>query len=180
MPIKQRAHHRKFVTKVEHYPERHQAYLEVTPRFLLDKSAAIGPECGKLMTELLNEHHPLRHLRRGLGIVGLERKYGKAALEKACVDANRFNVRTYQWISGQLKRMTKLTDYQLKTQSFTPKRGSNPYLRGADLFSSLKPATQPEMKEETNNECRTNEADFKRDEALWDLAEPRPKGQRIH
>lgn len=178
--VRTRAKHRKFNTKPEHYPERHQAYIEATPRFLISKSEGIGIECTKLIASLFELDHPLRYLRRAQGILSLERTYGKVLLENACRDANRFSVTTYKWIEAALKRSAAASDYKQKTTSFTPKRGANPYLRGQDLFSSLEPAAQTIKEEEIENEHGADKASINRDETIWDVAQSGFAGKRIH
>jgi hypothetical protein len=178
--VKIRAKKRKFSTKTEHYPERHQAYIETTPKFLIGRAKSIGPECEKLTLELLELDHPLRHLRRLQGILSLEKRYGRVLLENACKDANRFNVRNYKWIEATLKRTSKRVDHKQKTTSFTPKRGTNPYLRGQDLFSSLEPAAQTSTEGIVINEHGTDKTGINRDEALWDATQFGSSSKRVH
>lgn len=178
--VRTRAKHRKFCTKPEHYPERHQAYVEATPKFLIGRSRSIGPECEKLTIELLEMDHPLRHLRRLQGILSLEKRYGRVLLENACKDANRFNIRNYKWIEAALKRTSQRVDLKQKTTSFTPKRGTNPYLRGQDLFSSLEPAEQTNTEGTGSNEHGTDKAGINGDEALWNATQFGSSSKRVH
>lgn len=122
--------HGRFRTKIEHYPPEHRAYAETTPQYLINQAEKIGPHTKDLVKALLSESHPLRHLRRLLGIVRLAKQYSTEEMEKACGMANQFGNRTYPFI----ERLLKNKSFMSSTQSKKVCRKPNPHLRGSELF----------------------------------------------
>ena len=64
------------------YPPEKLAYLMPAPTFCRHQAAAIGPETEKLVTIILQQH-ALKNLRKVQGLLGLAKKYGPAAMERA-------------------------------------------------------------------------------------------------
>lgn len=117
----------KFVTDTNHYPPAQQAYAEEDVQKLLGQASKIGPETERLVKGLLEDSHPLRHLRRIQGLLALSWKHGKDLLEGACKEANRFNKRNVQYIERVIKTR-KGGSRSTNTESI--KRSYNPHLRG--------------------------------------------------
>lgn len=72
-------------TLIEHMPKSHRAHLEWTPGRFLNWAISIGPSTRDLVQELLtNKPHPEMGFRSCLGLLSLEKKFGKERLEAAC------------------------------------------------------------------------------------------------
>jgi transposase len=75
-------------TIAEHMPSAHRAHLEWSPGRLINWGISIGSGTGIVITHLLtNKPHPEMGYRACLGLLKLERKYGKERLEAACTRA---------------------------------------------------------------------------------------------
>jgi len=72
-------------TLTEHMPKSHRAHLEWTPGRFLNWALAIGPHARDLVEQLLtNRPHPEMGFRSCLGLLSLEKQFGKDRLEAAC------------------------------------------------------------------------------------------------
>lgn len=71
------------------YPPEKLAYLMPAPTFCRQQAAAIGPETEKLVTLILQQH-ALKNLRKVQGLLGLAKKYGPPAMERAAARALSF------------------------------------------------------------------------------------------
>lgn len=72
-------------TITEHMPKSHRAHLEWTPGRFLNWAISIGPFTRDLVQHLLtNRPHPEMGFRSCLGLLSLEKKFGKERLEAAC------------------------------------------------------------------------------------------------
>jgi hypothetical protein len=103
-------------------------YLEVTPQYLLEKAKLSGDDVYRLIESLFAGAHPLQHLRRAQGIIGLVKKYPQDQLNHACEQALLVNRPYIRFIEAMAKR----PPYK---SSVIPKREENPYLRQGDLLS---------------------------------------------
>lgn len=75
-------------TITEHMPKSHQAHLEWTPGRFLNWALSIGPNTRDLVRHLLeNRPHPEMGFRSCLGLLSLDKRYGKERLEIACQHA---------------------------------------------------------------------------------------------
>jgi transposase len=82
----------KFSTYDFHYPEHKLAVARFEVRHAQAQAQKLGPEVEKLVGELLQGQHPLRHLRRVQGILRLSKRYPitREALDYACQRALSF------------------------------------------------------------------------------------------
>jgi transposase len=72
-------------TITEHMPKSHRAHLAWTPGRFLNWAVAIGPHTRDLVRHLLtNRPHPEMGFRSCLGLLSLEKRFGKERLEAAC------------------------------------------------------------------------------------------------
>lgn len=75
----------KHTTVAEHMPAAHRAHMQWTPGRLLNWGKSVGPGAESVVRHLLtNKPHPEMGYRACLGLLSLERKYGRARLEAAC------------------------------------------------------------------------------------------------
>lgn len=83
-------HHRRgqrggHTTVREHMPKAHQRYGGMTPETLVSRGARIGYHVAALIERLIRERpHPEQGYRSALGVLGLERRFGRDRLEAAC------------------------------------------------------------------------------------------------
>jgi transposase len=72
-------------TITEHMPKSHRAHLEWTPGRFLNWAITIGPFMRDLVQHLLtNRPHPEMGFRSCLGLLSLEKRFGKERLDAAC------------------------------------------------------------------------------------------------
>ena len=73
-----------YTTVKEHRPKSHQEYLEWTPSRITAWAAATGPQTAALVDAVIKARaHPEQGYRASLGIIRLEKRYGKERLEAA-------------------------------------------------------------------------------------------------
>ena len=72
-------------TAAEHMPKAHRAHLEWTPGRFLNWANEIGESCRETVKHLLwKRPHPEMGYRSCLGLLSLEKRYGRDRLEAAC------------------------------------------------------------------------------------------------
>ncbi len=118
-----------FATDTSHYPPEQQAFAEEDLQKVLWRSERIGPECEKLIKDLLKAPHPLRNFRRAQAILALSISHGAIALERACKVANLFAVRSVQYLQRIIKNRN---GEQANTENKVGARAENPFLRGTN------------------------------------------------
>ena len=92
-------------TLPEHMPKSHRAHLEWTPGRFLNWAIAIGPYTRDLVQHLLtNRPHPEMGFRSCLGLLSLEKKFGKPRLEAACQRALALGSPTRRSVLSILER----------------------------------------------------------------------------
>lgn len=92
-------------TDPEHLPKSHRAHLEWTPGRFLNWALAIGPHTRDLVRHLLESRpHPEQGYRSCLGLLTLERGYGKERLEAACHRALNINSPTRRSVASILEQ----------------------------------------------------------------------------
>ena len=95
----------KFTTLEEHRPKSHQRYLDWTPGRLIEWARKTGPQCAKLVEQILKDRpHPEMGFRSCLGIIRLGKGVGPERLEAACARALRFGTCSYQSIKSILEK----------------------------------------------------------------------------
>lgn len=91
-------------TLTEHMPASHRAHAEWTPSRVISWAHSLGPHTGGLVEKLIaSRPHPEQGFRPALGIIRLEKKYGKARLEVACKRALELGALTYRFVNELLK-----------------------------------------------------------------------------
>lgn len=129
-------------TLEEHRPKSHQKHLQWTPSRLIDWAAKTGPNCAKVVEEILrHQPHPEMGYRSCLGIINLGKGAGLERLEAACKRALHFKVCSYRSVKSILQ--SRLENQPLEEQLPLP---SPPHenLRGAPYYDqSSPPSTAP-------------------------------------
>lgn len=95
---------RRFVTDPEHMPASHRAHLEWTPSRLVRWGAEAGPAVAELAETMMRTRpHPEHGYRACLGLMRLEKRYGKERLNSACRRALMVGSPTYRSVQSILK-----------------------------------------------------------------------------
>ena len=122
----------KFTTLEEHRPKTHQRYLEWTPSRLIEWANKTGPNCGKVIEEILKNHfHPEQGFRSCLGIMRLSKTVGGQRMEAACQRALKARICSYRSIKSILEN--RLDQLALEEEE-TIKSPSHKNLRGKDYY----------------------------------------------
>jgi transposase len=109
-------------TCAEHMPEAHRAMVRWPPSRLISWGNNMGPSIGQLVEKILSlRKHPEQGYRSALGVLRLEKKYGKERLEKTCDRALELGAYSYRFIAETLKNnMDKTIIDKDKQLSFNP------------------------------------------------------------
>ncbi len=95
---------RRFVTDPEHMPASHRAHLEWTPSRLVRWGAEAGPAVAELAEAMMRTRpHPEHGYRACLGLMQLEKRYGKERLNAACQRALLVGSPSYRSVQSILK-----------------------------------------------------------------------------
>lgn len=93
-----------FTTITEHMPKSHQQHRDWTPSRLIHWGSTVGAKTAALVEAILTERrHPEQGYRSCLGILRLERVYGRERLEAACARAVAVRARSYRHVASILK-----------------------------------------------------------------------------
>jgi len=131
---RRRGHH---TTLNEHMPKSHQAYLEWTPRRLVQWAAKTGGSTAKLVdTILLSRAHPQQGFRSCLGVMRLGKKYGSDRLEAACHRALSIGGPSYKSVVSILKTGLDQEPLSEPAETTSPIEHSN--VRGASYYRGKK------------------------------------------
>lgn len=91
-------------TDPAHMPKAHRSHLEWSPSRMIRWAGKIGPQTRRLVGAILRERpHPEQGYRSCLGILRLERRYGRERLEAACERAHRGGARSYRHVDSILR-----------------------------------------------------------------------------
>ena len=101
-----RSHARgKHTTTSEHMPAAHRAHAEWSPSRILHWAATLGPSVEGLCAKILHERaHPEQGYRSCLGLIRLEKRYGKERLDRACARALAVRALSYRSVASILER----------------------------------------------------------------------------
>ncbi len=132
-----RSHYKhKHTTQTEHMPKAHQKYAEWTPERIINWAKKTGDATAKLIEVIMqSREHPQQGFRACLGILRLEKSYGKERLESACARAFSIGAHSYKSVESILKN-------KLDQQSLPEKQemqtslvlGEHEYIRGKEYF----------------------------------------------
>jgi transposase len=93
-----------YTTIKEHRPKSHQEYLKWTPSRIIAWAAATGPQTAALVDAVIKARaHPEQGYRAALGIIRLEKRYGKERLEAAAKRALTIRAYSYKSVKSILK-----------------------------------------------------------------------------
>jgi transposase len=131
-----RSHHPGAHTTVpEHMPKSHRAHMQWTPGRFLNWAADIGPATTAVVKHLLTRRpHPEHGYRSCLGLLNLEKRYGRQRLEAACTRAKSIGSPTRKSVLSILTQgldRVALPDSKQSTLAFTD---PHPNVRGSDYY----------------------------------------------
>jgi transposase len=93
-----------YTTVSAHMPKSHQKHLEWTPSRPIHWASTVGTKTSELVAAILTERrHPDQGYRSCLGILRLEKVYGRDRLEAACTRAVIVRARSYRHVDSILK-----------------------------------------------------------------------------
>lgn len=122
-------------TVSEHMPKAHQKHAEWTPTRLVHWAESVGPETAALVAAILAERpHPEQGYRSCLGILRLERRYGKERLEAAAARGLRFRARSYRNLDSILRRGLDRLPLPEKPEPELPLVLDHENIRGGDYY----------------------------------------------
>ena len=85
-------------------PSAHRRHAAWTPARMMASAERIGPATAALFQEIMTERpHPEQGFRTCLGILALEKTYGRARLEAACERAGLIKARSVTSLRSILK-----------------------------------------------------------------------------
>ncbi|MBD3272720.1 MAG: IS21 family transposase [Elusimicrobia bacterium] len=126
----------KHSTKDEHMPPNHKFVKGWSPGYFLNRAVTIGPNMIHVVKIILDrKRHPEIGYRSALGILQLERKYGKQRLERAAQRAAYFNTVNRQSFISILEQ--KLDQQPLEEEKEVPKQQTlfHKNIRGAEYYN---------------------------------------------
>jgi transposase len=92
------------VTVPEHMPSSHRRHAAWTPARMMAAADKIGPSAAALFAEIMTDRpHPEQGFRTCLGILALEKTYGRARVEAACQRAGVIRARSVSSVRSILK-----------------------------------------------------------------------------
>jgi transposase len=94
----------KYSTLPEHRPVAHREHAEWSPSRLISWAQGAGADVGRLVQTLIeSKPHPEQGYRPALGVIRLEKKYGRDRLNRACARALEIGSPSYRTVSTMLK-----------------------------------------------------------------------------
>jgi len=134
-------HKGKHSTVREHMPKNHQEYGDWSPSRILSWGNSLGASCGQVIQKVIEaKDHPVKGYRAALGIIRLEKPYGKARLEAACQRACDCQAYSYHSIKSILEK-----GLDQKPAEEAPERGlpqDHENLRAVSEFAPLELAPE--------------------------------------
>lgn len=93
-----------YTTHPEDMPPKHRHHAEWTPSRIIEWAGKTGPSTAQMVQKIIeSKDHPEQGYRSALGLIRLERSFGKARVEAACERAAAFKSYRYQSVKRILK-----------------------------------------------------------------------------
>jgi transposase len=120
-----------YTTNPEHMPASHREYLDWSPSRIIRWAANTGPATAQLVEKILeSKPHPEQGYRSCLGIIRLEKSFGKERVEAAANRALAIRACSYQSVKSILSK--GLDARPLPTRTLPAPAHAN--VRGADYY----------------------------------------------
>jgi transposase len=128
---------RGFTTDASHMPEKHLKQAEWTPERMVRWAETIGPKAAAFVDALLcGKLHPEHGFRMCMGVIGLERRFGKDRLEAACARALSLGALSYQSVKSILEKNLE----NVAVQNPLPPLPSHENIRGGSYYAEEDPS----------------------------------------
>jgi len=122
-------------TVAEHMPSSHRAHMQWTPGRFLNWAADIGPATTAVVKHLLTHRpHPEHGYRSCLGLLNLEKRYGRVRLEAACARAHRIGSPTRKSVLSILTQGLDRSPPPPAEQTTLALTEPHPNVRGSDYY----------------------------------------------
>lgn len=126
----------KHTTQKEHMPKSHQQYAEWSPERMINWAKKTGDYTAKLIEAVMQSRtHPQQGFRSCLGILRLEKTFGRDRLESACLRAVNIGAHSYKSVESILKNeldKKELPEKKENEMSLIP--SDHEYIRGKGYF----------------------------------------------
>ena len=94
-----------YTTIEDHMPSAHKYYAQWNPGRITGWAAKVGPNVKNIVSKILtSKKYPEQAYRVCIGIINLERKYGKARVDRACARALSYNLYKYKAVKNILDK----------------------------------------------------------------------------
>jgi len=122
-----------YTTDKNHMPAQHKWMDNWNPEKLLEWGMRLGESVGRIIqTVLKTKEHPEQGYKICLGILNLEKAYGKERLNKACRRALHFGLSSYKGIKNILEK--RLEDFETEQPSLFSSIPSHENVRGNEYY----------------------------------------------
>lgn len=124
-----------YATNAEHMPRAHREHAEWSPSRLISWAGKTGPATAYLVKRIMEDRpHPEQGYRACLGIMRMERMYGRERLEVACLRAAHLKSFSYKTVQNILASGMDRLPLDENTPGQRP-APSHENIRGADYYS---------------------------------------------
>lgn len=121
----------KYTTIKEHLPSTHQFVADWNPDKFIGWAEAYGEDVRSYIIEVLNNNqHPEQNYKSCVGILSLEKKYGKERLNNACKRGSYYSNYSYRVIRNILEKGLD----KLQQQTIQQKIPLHQNIRGKDYY----------------------------------------------
>jgi len=123
----------RYTTVLEHLPKTHREYKQWTPSKIISWAKSIGKNTGLIVEQIIErKQHPALGFRSALGIIRLEKTYGKARVEAAALRAMHFSAYSYQSVKSILKKGLDKQSLEKEPEAIISQNHAN--VRGAAYY----------------------------------------------
>ena len=120
-------------TVLEHLPKSHREYKQWTPSKIISWANSLGKNTGLVVEQIIKrKEHPVLGYRSSLGIIRLEKTYGRARVEAASTRAVAFGAYSYQSVKSILKKGLDKKPIENDLDKSIPQSHEN--VRGPDYY----------------------------------------------
>lgn len=121
------------VTLREHMPEQHRHKAEWTPERVVRWAGTVGPGAAEFVQKLLSGMvHPEQGFRRCMGVISLEKRFGKERVNLACARAVSLGAFSYHSVKSILEKNLEAAP----EQEALPSLGIHANVRGGEYYSN--------------------------------------------
>jgi transposase len=142
----------KYTTEPAHRPVAHREHAEWTPSRLISWAQGLGPAVGLLVQTLIeSKPHPEQGYRPALGVIRLEKQYGKQRLGRACARALEIRSPSYRTVFTMLKNQMEDAPMPGAPRAIGTATAANPVAASAGAGAALAAPAQSEFEWEKNS-----------------------------